>query len=88
MGIESKKDYEQQRVLPNYNLIKDFINKYPDFKDKEALLKFAIARKNHDIKDLYKYRSLAPNIAKFDIILALVPDFLFKTMIQIARKIS
>lgn len=88
VDIESKKDYEQQRVLPNYNLIKDFINKYPDFKDKEALLKFAIARKNHDIKDLYKYRSLAPNIAKFDIILALVPDFLFKTMIQIARKIS
>lgn len=88
VGIESKKDYEQQRVLPNYNLIKDFTNKYPDFKDKEALLKFAIARKNHDIKDLYKYRSLAPNIAKFDIILALVPDFLFKTMIQIARKIS
>lgn len=87
IGIESKKDYEEKRVLINYNLIQDFLNKYPDFKDKDKLLGFATARKDHKIKDLYKYRSIAPNIAKFDIMLVFVPDFLFKTMILFARKL-
>lgn len=88
IGIDSKEDYIKKRVDINLNLIHDFINKYPNFKDKEEVLKFANARKNHNIFDLYKYRSLAPNIAKFDIMLSLIPNVLFKTMIKIARKMS
>lgn len=78
----------QERVIPHYNVIKDFINKYPDFKDKDELLAFSKARMEHNIKDLYKYRSLAPQTVKFEIALAFVPSFLFNTLIRLVRKIS
>lgn len=88
IGIESKADYMQERVIPHCNLIEDFIKRYPDFKDKDELLAFSKARMEHNIKDLYEYRSLAPQTVKFEIAMIFVPDFLFNTLIRIVRKIS
>lgn len=88
IGINTKEDYLKQRVLPDINAIYDFLRKYPFFKDKNDVLGFAEARKNHNLIKLFKYRYLAPDIAKFDICLCFVPNFAFKFLIYLARKFS
>jgi len=84
-GINSKKDYIEQRVLDHIKIISDFENKYPYYKDLEVIKKFAYARKNHCIRDLVKYRYLAPDLAKFDIVLAILPNFLFRSFLYFVR---
>lgn len=86
IGIESRKDYMNQRVIPDNNAINDFLAKYPDFKDKQEVLTFSNARKNHWITKLFHYRYLAPDIASFDIVISLTPNFIFPILLKIARK--
>ncbi|WRK53108.1 hypothetical protein SD457_23735 [Coprobacillaceae bacterium CR2/5/TPMF4] len=47
---------------------------------------FANAGKNGNIITLFKYRKLAPDVAKFNIVFTIVPNFLFKYMLNVARK--
>lgn len=86
VGIESKKDYMDQRVIPDSNAIYDFLVKYPNFKDKKEVLAFSNARMNHSIVQLFRYRYLAPDIASFDIVISLTPGFMFPFLLKIARK--
>lgn len=85
-GIYSKKDYEEHRVLPHLQLIREFMERYPLYMGSEEALKFALARKNHDLKKIFKYRYMSPDIAMFEIILAMMPEFLFVIMIRILKK--
>ena len=66
----------------------DFKQKYPNHKDLNEIEKFANARRTGNIKTLFKLRYLAPDIAKFDIVTALLPKKLFSFMVKIAQKIS
>ena len=47
---------------------------------------FANAGKNGNIVTLFRYRKLAPDVAKFNIVFTIIPNFLFKYMLNIARK--
>ena len=87
VDIDSKEDYYYQRVKPCIQLIDIIKKKYPYHKDISELEKFSQARKSHNIKDLYKYRHLAPDVAKFDIVMALIPNCLFKYFVKIVRKL-
>ncbi len=87
-GIRSKQDYMEQRVLDHIGIISDFEKKYPDYKDLQEVKKFAYARKNHNIKDLWKYRYLSLDVAKFEIVLALTPDFLFQPILYFVRLLN
>lgn len=87
-GICSKKDYYIKRPINQHKIIVDVLNKYPNYKDKDEVVAFSLARINRNIKELKKYSYLAPDVAKFEIVIAFVPEFLFKFMIYIARKIS
>ena len=88
VGIETKEDYINQRIMPDLKMIEDFKQKYPNHKDLNEIEKFANARRTGNIKTLFKLRYLAPDIAKFDIVTALLPKKLFSFMVKIAQKIS
>lgn len=85
-GVTTKKEYEQERILPHLKLIQEFQERYPNYKGAEEALEFAYARKNHDIKKIFQYRYLAPDISRFEIMLALMPDFIVKIIIKILRR--
>ena len=87
VGIETKEDYINQRIMPDLKMIEDFKQKYPNHKDLNEIEKFANARRTGNIKTLFKLRYLAPDIAKFDIVTALLPKKLFSFMVKIAQKI-
>ena len=82
------KVYINQRIMPDLKMIEDFKQKYPNHKDLNEIEKFANARRTGNIKTLFKLRYLAPDIAKFDIVTALLPKKLFSFMVKIAQKIS
>lgn len=85
-GISSKKEYVEKRAVPHLNLIKDFIERFPNYSGAYEALDFAEARVSHDIIKLFKYRYLARDMAKFEIALAIIPNFLFKYIIQALQK--
>lgn len=88
IGIKSKRDYIERRIVPDLKAIEDFKEKYPFHKDLKEIETFAQARYHGKIRDLYKYRYLAPDIAKFDMLISLVPDFLFPLFVKLAQFIS
>lgn len=87
-GISSKKDYMEERVIPHLKLIEEFQQRYPKYKGTKEALAFARARKRGDVFKIYKYRYLAPDIAKFEMVFACVPEFLVKIGIKIIKKIA
>lgn len=87
LGINTKEEYVEQRVIPNIELIEIFKKKYPNQKDIKDLEAFTQARKSHNIFTLMKYYSFAPDVAKFDMVISLVPNFLFKPFLSIIRKL-
>lgn len=87
-GITSKKEYVEKRAIPHLNLIKEFIRRFPDYSGAYEALNFAEARVNHNVADLFKYRYLAKDMAKFEIALAIIPDFIFRYIIKILQKMK
>ena len=85
-GVSNKKEYKDERVLPHLMLIEEYKRRYPQYKGIEEAMQFAIARKEGNVRKLFKYRYLAPDLAKFEILLALVPDFVVKKVIKILQK--
>ena len=63
-GIESKKDYMQQRVLPHLKLVEEFAKRYPQYSGNAIALRFAVARARGNVLELLKYYYIAPDIAK------------------------
>ncbi|MEJ8738345.1 glycosyltransferase [Erysipelotrichaceae bacterium HCN-30851] len=85
-GINNKEDYMKERVFSHIRIIEDFEKKYPQHKDLEEIKRFAYARKNHNLHDLLKYRYLSPDVAKFEIVLIFIPNFLFAFFLKLVRK--
>ena len=93
MNEKEKKEFITEEELYEFDdlvevLGEDFKQKYPNHKDLNEIEKFANARRTGNIKTLFKLRYLAPDIAKFDIVTALLPKKLFSFMVKIAQKIS
>lgn len=87
-GIENKEDYYRSRPLNHLKLVQDFLNRYPDFPDKQEIVDFSQARMNKDVISLFRHRDLAPEIAWFEIALKLAPSPLFILMVKFARMIK
>lgn len=79
-GVNSKKQYYEQRSDCAFALANKFINKFPSFKDNQEIISFAEARYKKNIFKIFKYRKLAPRIAWFEIFLKFTPDFIFKRL--------
>ena len=87
-GVNSKSEYYEKRVKNHQKIIEDLLKRYPNYKDKQEILEFSHGRLTKNRKILRKYRYLAPDIVKFEIVLSFVPGFLFKLLMYMARKIS
>lgn len=79
--ITSKEEYYKERVDCAYRLTDIFLKKFPDFKDKYEVSEFAKARYEKNIFKIFKYRYLSPTIAKAEIVLKFMPNFIFRRMI-------
>lgn len=86
-GIKTKADYYAQRPQSQHHIVDDFLLRYPDFKDKKAVLAFADARINKNTIGLYRYRYLCPEVAWFEIVLTITPAPLFLLLLAVARKV-
>lgn len=87
-GIQKKEDYYKNRVLSTSKAIEVFLKKYPDYKGNDEIMYFNNARKNKDILGLWRYRYLAPDIARFEIVMKLTPSILFPLLVKIAQRMN
>lgn len=87
-GINCKNDYVKFRVLESLAIINDFENRFPNDKSLYEIKAFANGRKDRKFWTIFKYRYLAPDVAKFDLALFFIPDFLFKPLIKMARSLN
>lgn len=87
-GISNKNDYFNLRIETNKKLINQFLEKYPDHKDKVEINNFMDARYNRYVFGIFKYRYFEKQIAYFEILMNCIPDFLFSILLKIARKLN
>lgn len=87
-SIASKEEYYKKRVDYSYRLAMEFIKRFPELPEKERreIQDFARARKTRDIRKMYAMRDMAPVIIKFEIVLKLVPGWMFGLGLSLLRK--
>lgn len=88
IGIDSKKDYIEQRVLPHLKLVKEFTRRYPQYPGNGIALRFVTARMNGNVLELLKYYSIAPELVKFEIFIALMLNKIIEIGIGILKKMN
>lgn len=85
-GVSCKKDYFQDRIQCSYEMVQEFVSRFPDCPDNAVILAFARARLKRNPFQILKYRALAPKIALFESVTACLPNFCFKMIIKILAK--
>lgn len=88
VGINTKEEYYRERIETHEKVLNDLIDKYGDFRDKKELLDFIDARKKGDIRRLKKYEYIAPDVVRFEIVMARIPNKLFPIFLTTVRKIA
>jgi len=83
--IKEKSEYYEWRVGCAYALAQELITKFPNHPQKERILAFANARKDKNVIQLFKLRAIAPQIAKFEILLKFMPAWGFRLVRKIIR---
>ncbi len=86
--VKTKRQYYERRVLTQKKMYEDFFARYPNHKDKKEMMDFITKRSNHSTFGLLKYINLAPDVVRFEIVLSIVPDFVFRLLRYLARKLS
>lgn len=76
-GVSSKDDWYSTRVKNRVDTARRFADRFPDSPHLKEILGFVEARERRSIIGLLKYRRACPSIAKADIIIRLVPNWLF-----------
>ena len=84
-GINCKQDWHQRRTQRSFELVSEFASRFPDHPDVERMKAFAQARMDGDIRGIWHYRSLAPQVARFEIALRMTPDWAFRAMLRLVR---
>ncbi|WP_276889385.1 glycosyltransferase [Faecalibaculum rodentium] len=87
-GINSKKDYYALRVMPFYKTAMEFAERYPGYDGNDNLVAFARARKDGNISVLRKLRYMAPEVVLFESAMKVCPDFLFRLLLSLVRKVG
>lgn len=87
-SVSSKEEYYRKRVDYSYGLAMEFVKRFPEIPDAERkkIVDFAMARKEKNILRMYAMREMAPVIIKFEILIRLVPGWMFRMGLQLLRK--
>lgn len=86
--VSCKQDWYESRVQGNFDLVKVFAERFPDNPALPVMWEFAEARLRRDLRGIWRHRDLAPQIARFEIALCLVPDPIFKLALALYRRRS
>lgn len=74
----SKDNYRKKWVEPQLLTIEDFLERFPDYPEKDDVRAFINARMHGELLKLWKYRSLSPKAALGEICISLMPDIVIK----------
>lgn len=85
-GINCKDDWRRARIDDTYKLVCEFARRFPDSPDLPAMQGFIEARRKGDVRGIWHYRSLAPQVAYFEIALHFMPEWMFKGMLRVLRR--
>ncbi|MBR3384681.1 MAG: glycosyltransferase [Atopobiaceae bacterium] len=85
-GIESKADWYRRRTQDTHELVREFAGRFPDAPEATEMLDFAEARLNRDIVGIWRHRVLAPQVARFEIALRLMPEWAFRLVLGALRR--
>ena len=86
--INNKNDYYVKRVENQKNIFKDLELKYKDFKHKSEIEEMFDARMKHNIMKMKKFYNIAPDVFKFEMLLSIIPNSIFKLLKKLAIKFS
>ena len=86
--INNKNDYYVKRVENQKNIFKDLELKYGDFKHKSEIEEMFNARMKHSIMKMKKFYYTAPDVFKFEMLLSIIPNSIFKLLKKLAIKFS
>ena len=87
VGVSSKKDWYQSRTRDSAGVVADFAAVFPGHPALSEMQAFAEARVRRDIPGIWRHRDLAPDVARFEIALALCPDLLFRAALALWRRV-
>lgn len=85
-GVASKDDWYLTRVKNRVDTAKQFAERFPDSPHLKEIMGFADARERRSIIGLLKYRRACPSIAKAEIIMRLVPNWLFLLILNMIKE--
>ncbi|MBR5108640.1 MAG: glycosyltransferase [Clostridia bacterium] len=77
-GILSKKDYYDTRCVPTVHLLERFEELYPEYAALKDMKRCASARVRGNIIEIWRYRRMIPDLYRYEIALALCPNFVFR----------
>lgn len=84
-GIDCKADWHRMRTERTYQLVQEFVRRFPEAPEADTMMRFAQARLDGKVIDIWRSRHLAPSVARFEMMLNLVPDWMFKGMLRVLR---
>ena len=86
IGVEKKQDYYDTRCKPVEELINRFEKLHPDYPGLQEMKSCCEARIRGDVRGLWKYRELIPDLYRYEIGLALCPDPVFRRLKHIVAR--
>ena len=84
-AVDCKDDWYRTRTQDSHELVCDFVGRFPDCPDGPAMLAFAEARLHGDVRGIWQHRELAPAVARFEIVLHYMPEWMFKCLLAVMR---
>lgn len=90
VGIHSKKEYYEKRVKIQEVFSKAFLERFTDIdvKKKKRIKEFTDARVNRRVFEIFKHREIDPDVARFEIVMSLIPNCLFSFFIKLVQLIA
>ncbi len=87
-GVDPKEGYRVKRCAAHDALIGELEARYGAFDGLAEAREFSRARMAGDVAGIWRHRSLAPDQALFEVVLALVPSWAFGAMKAVVRRAS
>ncbi len=77
-GVERKRDYYETRCKASVALVDRFAELFPNYPELPDMIRCAEARMNGSAIGIWKYRRFLPDLYRYEMGLALCPDFVFR----------
>ncbi|WP_251158658.1 glycosyltransferase [Caniella muris] len=87
-GVDTKADYRAKRCADHDGVIDDLEARYGDVAALKEAREFSRARLAGNVVGIWRHRDLAPDQARFETVLALVPSPLFPVLKKAVRRVA